>query len=89
MPFSVSFLQRKKKVIKTGKNEILLILRSYVAHPTKWGDIVFNIKQNLDQLPPDARQLYEKGSIKQLRDRMSGKLSKLMALANIEDTEIR
>ncbi|XP_045187616.1 uncharacterized protein LOC123545357 [Mercenaria mercenaria] len=38
---------------------------------------------------PDARQLYQSGTAKQLRDRMSGKQGKLMAQENIADADIR
>ncbi|KAL5017246.1 hypothetical protein ScPMuIL_006835 [Solemya velum] len=56
----------------------LLILRGYISHPTKWeGGIIQEVKENMNQLPPAARELYVSGTVKQFRDRMSTKLGKL------------
>ena len=87
--FSDTILQRKKKSVKIDKVEIPLILRSYITHPTKWTDIIENIKQNADQLPSKAKELYLSATRRQLRDRVSVKMSKLLAAQHIADADVR
>ncbi|KAL5021294.1 hypothetical protein ScPMuIL_000449 [Solemya velum] len=54
-----TLLQRRKQTsVRIGKDETLLILRGYISHPTKWGDIIHEVKGNVNQLPPAARELY-------------------------------
>ncbi|XP_060599910.1 uncharacterized protein LOC132753447 [Ruditapes philippinarum] len=86
-----TLLQRRRKPVKIGKEETLLILRAYCSHPTNWSDVLDEVRQNLDQLPEDARALYHSGNLRQLRDRMSGKLSKItkMRVESIQDSDIR
>ncbi|MES9879524.1 MAG: hypothetical protein ABW185_01430 [Sedimenticola sp.] len=82
--------QRMKKVT-ISKEESILIARAYVLHPSKWSDVVQDIKQNLDQLPKKARELYQTATDRQLRDRVSTKLGKLTSipLASVEDADLR
>ncbi|KAL4238618.1 hypothetical protein ACF0H5_003325 [Mactra antiquata] len=85
-----TILQRKKTSVRISKEETLLILRSYREHRTRWTDVVEDVRNNAEQLPASARELYRSASPKQLRERMSAKLSKLMASrCDIEDADIR
>jgi hypothetical protein len=49
------------------------------------------VKENLDVLLPSAREVYTTGSLRQLRDRMSGKLSSLIKKRpeDITDADVR
>ncbi|KAL4229612.1 hypothetical protein ACF0H5_009999 [Mactra antiquata] len=80
----------KKRRVDFCKEEIIMILRAYRAHPTCWADVVEDVKSNLNVLPEPTRQLYETGSDRQLKDRISSKLGRLVAAgANIQDEDIR
>ncbi|XP_053403849.1 uncharacterized protein LOC128558473 isoform X2 [Mercenaria mercenaria] len=83
-------LGHQTKTVEIGKEETLLILRSYLAHTTKWKDILKYVKQNIGQLPQAAKKLYRTASAKQLRDRMTTKLEKLIyqQAEKIEDKDI-
>ncbi|XP_053404006.1 uncharacterized protein LOC123554576 [Mercenaria mercenaria] len=82
---------RRNRTVNIGKVETLLILRSYLAHATKWKDVLGDVKQNISQLPPDAKKLYRTTNKKQLRDRMSTQLEKLInqQAEKIDDLDIR
>jgi hypothetical protein len=84
-------LQKRKKQIKIKKEEILLILRAYLWHPTNWPDILESIRHSIDQLPEDAREHYRTSGEKQLKTRMSSKLSVIIKKnsADIDDPDIR
>ena len=73
------------------KEEILVFLRAYQAHPTRWADIIDEVKDNLQGLSQEAKDLYRTSSNKQLRDRLSAKFGKLIRLDSnsIKDLEIR
>ena len=88
---SGTLLQQRKKLVRVNKEETLLILRAYMNHPTSWSEILEEMRANLTVMSPEARQLYESGALKQLRDRMSGKMSALMKkrLEDIVDVDIR
>ena len=73
--------------MRISKDEILLILRAYREHPTRWTDVIDDVRQNNDPLRAAAQELYITGSVKQLRDRMSMKLSKLMAARQVIEDE--
>lgn len=81
----------KKKRVKTARLEILLFLRSYSAHPCSWTDILDTMKGNMSQLPDAVKELYNSASRKQLRDRLSAQLNRLLSKPSnkIEDEEIR
>ena len=84
-------LQRRRKSVKINKEETLLILRAYINHPTSWPEILDEVKQNLNILSPAAMEVYTTGSLRQLRDRMSGKLNFLIKKTpeDIPDADIR
>ena len=84
-------MQRRRKSVKINKEETLLILRAYFNHPTSWADVLDEVKRNMNVLTPAARGVYTDGSLKQLRDRMSGKLSSLVKMRpeDIVDADIR
>lgn len=89
--FLGTLLQKRKKNVKFCKEETLVVLRAYLSHPTKWTDILDEVKHNVHQLTPEAKELYQNGTVKQLRDRMSSKLGKLMSqdTESIQDLDIR
>ena len=90
-PFYLDTIQqRRRQVVRFSKEEIQLILRSYRAHPTQWNLILADVKANLTQMKEPVRQLYLTRSNKQLKDRMSVKLCKLMTASadSIADDEI-
>lgn len=72
-------MQRRKRTVKFSEQEILLILQAYLTHPSKWSEIINDVKANIDQLEQATRDLYSSATNKQLRDRMSTKLSSLMS----------
>ena len=41
-----TLLQRKRKTVRFTKVELLLILRAYRAHPTRWIDVLNDVKAN-------------------------------------------
>jgi hypothetical protein len=74
----VGTILRRRKVRFTD-DEILLILRAYLAHPSKWIDVIAEVKANQHVLDEHTRELYAHSSDKQLRERMSTKLHSLMS----------
>ena len=88
---SGTLLQQRKKLVRVNKEEKLLVLRAYMNHPTSWSEILEEMRANLTVMSSEARQLYESGALKQLRHRMSGKMSALMKkrLEDIVDVDIR
>ena len=61
--------------MKVSNEEIVCMLGAYLANPEKWTDICEDIRANIGQLNEQTQQLYRTSSIKQLRDRLSSKLS--------------
>ena len=83
-------MQRKKVTVRISKDECLLILRSYRQHPSNWADVLADVKANVERLPQPAQNLYRTATFKQLKERVSVKLSKLIGRGdNIEDNDIR
>lgn len=66
-----------------------MMLRSYQVHPCSWKKIISNIQENAHQLPIEAQRIYNAYTLKQLKDRLCNKLSKLLSEKNIQNTEIR
>ena len=55
---SETLLQRKKRTVRFTKVELWLIQRAYRAHPTRWMDVLNDVKANMGVLPEQTRQLY-------------------------------
>ena len=89
IPFSENIRQRRK-IVPTSKQEILLLLRAYQARPGSWNDVVLEVKENI-HLPKAGPEMYKRSTQKQLRNRLSTKLEKVMAadICCIKDHEIR
>lgn len=87
---TATILRKKKTNLTIAREEVLMMLRAYQLHPCSWGEIIADIRGNLPQLPPAVRDHYNQASVKQLRERLSLKLRKLLAAkSNIKDEEIR
>ncbi|XP_033740170.1 uncharacterized protein LOC117327343 [Pecten maximus] len=80
--------KRKNRNVAITQQEVLLLLRTYQSHPCAWGEIIEEIQGNTSTLPLPAQQLYRESTIKQLRERLSTKLSKLFKDGS-EDATIR
>lgn len=76
--------QNRTQKVNVSKDETLLVLRSYILHPTKWYEIIDEIKSQLPELDEKTQRLYRDSSNKQLKDRISKKFRLLMN-SNIED----
>jgi hypothetical protein len=76
---SQTILQKKKRNVKISEAEILLMLRSYQVYPCSWVKIIECMRENKHHLPDDAQQLLQEGGQKQLKNRLSNKLAKLLA----------
>ena len=87
--FADTILQRRRSNVRVSREEELLLLRSYREHPTSWTDVIATIKSNIGQLPERARNLYRTANDQRLKDRLSAKLSKLIAARIIDDADIR
>lgn len=55
-----------------------MLMRAYQVHPCSWDKILDSIKENNHTLPSAAKTLYDTASRKQLKDRVSTKLGKLL-----------
>lgn len=75
-------------MVAIGKEETLMLLRAYQNHPCVWGEIIEELKDNLQTLPNEAQDLYRNASLKKLRDRLGGKLRKLMAAKKKQMTTV-
>ncbi|XP_061186959.1 uncharacterized protein LOC133195100 [Saccostrea echinata] len=86
-----NLIQKRRKKVLISDQEILMMLRSFQLHPCSWKNIIADMKENLLQLPADAQGIYKNCTFKQLKDRLSTKLSKLMVMVdtNIENAAIR
>ena len=85
-----TFLQRRRKPVRFSKQELLVVLRAYREHPSRWDEILGDIRENLDLFPEAAREIYRVATVKQLRERISSKLGKLIATRDaIQDDDIR
>ena len=57
-----------------------MTLRAYFNHPKSWADLLGEVKSNMNVSSPAARVVYTDFNLKQLRNRMSGKLSTLLKM---------
>ncbi|XP_062597455.1 uncharacterized protein LOC134258882 [Saccostrea cucullata] len=82
---------KRKRVIKFCDQEIILMLRSYQVHPCAWIQIRKSMLENIHQLPSETQNMYKSSSVKQIKDRLSAKLSKLLSMSDgdIENITIR
>ena len=78
--------KEKNKCGSPRLNELLLILRAYHAHPTRWIDILNHVKAYISKTTPSALQDM---NISSGESRMSVKPGKLMFAGVIGDEEIR
>ena len=67
-----------------GKDETLMLLRSYQCHPGAWGDVIDEIKMNIERLPPEVQRLYSNAPLNQLIDRLAMKLEQLLASKRLD-----
>ena len=73
-----------------SKNEILIILRTYLTNPCDWETIVENCKLNISDLPLAAQSLYFKGDMGRLKHRVRDKFGMLMKSKEMhKDPEIQ
>ena len=81
----------RKRNVKFDREEILLLIRSYMEHPCSWPDIVKTMQDNLIHLSNAAQEMYTSASEQQLKERLSTKLGKMVAskLEDNADEEIR
>ncbi|XP_056012597.1 uncharacterized protein LOC125657393 [Ostrea edulis] len=86
-----TIIQKKKKNVKLSDAEILLMLRSYQVYPCSWIKIIQCMRENKHHLPDDAQFLLGKSGQKQLKNRLSNELAKLLATPeeNIKNELIR
>ena len=54
---SGTLLHKKESVVKVGDEEIIMMLRAYIVHPTKW-NIIHDMRENIDQLNEKTRDYY-------------------------------
>ena len=76
----------KEKTVRFTQVELLLILRAYRAHPTRWIDVLNHVKANTSKTTPSALR---DRNISSAESRMSVKSGKLMSVGAIGDEEIR
>ena len=76
--YAPTILQRRKKGIKISDQECLMLLRAYQVNPCSWERILESIQENSHTLPSDAKALYSSATKKQLKDRLSTKLGKIL-----------
>ncbi|KAL5022584.1 hypothetical protein ScPMuIL_001739 [Solemya velum] len=82
---------RRKRNVPCTKEETLLLIRSYVADPVNWTNVIDEIKANLHQLSRPTRDLYNTATRNQLRNRLSSRIGKLLREQpqDIEDADLR
>ena len=68
---SETLLQWKKRTVRFTKVELWLIKRAHRAFPTRWMDVLNDVKANMGVRPEQTRQLYETGTFHQLKDWIS------------------
>lgn len=73
------------------KEENILLIRSYLQNPVRWPDIIQTMKDNIHQLNEETQQFYEHATRKQLKERLTSKIGKLMKirLDAIEEDDLR
>lgn len=69
---------RKRMSVRISKEETLLLVRGYLLYPVKWVLVIGFLRRHLAELPADAQRLYGVATTKQLRERISTKLGKLL-----------
>ena len=70
---------------------MLKFLTAYQQNPCSWPKILSALQDDLSDLSPEIQSLYNTSTHKQLKQRLSTKLKKLMATKTekIEDVDIR
>ena len=84
-------IQRKNMLIRISEQEVLMMLRAYQAHASPWAAIIQTMRLNAHMLPDDARDMYRTAGMKQIKDRICGKLNKLMSMdmSKIKSDDVR
>ena len=75
-PFAI--FSAEKKGYQNFRPRVLMLLRAYQVNPCLWERILESIQENTHTLPSDAKTLYSSATQKQLKDRLSTKLGKLL-----------
>jgi len=75
-----------KRTVRFTSVELLLILRAYRAHPTRWIDVLDHVKANISRTTLSALR---DRNISSAESRMSVKPGKLLSAGVIGDEEIR
>lgn len=75
---------KRKRVVKFCDQEILLMLRSYHTYPCAWVQIHKSMIDNIHQLPLETQNLYNSSNAKEIKDRLSTKLSKLLSVSDLD-----
>ena len=83
--------QRKNMLIRISEQEVLMMLRAYQEHASPWAAIIQTMRLNKHMLPDDARDMYRTAGMKQIKDRLCGKLNKLMSMdmSKIKSEDVR
>lgn len=80
----------KRGNIRFSRNETLLLLRSYIAHPGDFDSIMGEMKDNLNHMEQSAREFYLQNDGKKIKQRLREKFHRLSANRLKEtDLEIR
>jgi hypothetical protein len=82
---------KRKRAVKFCDEEIVSMLRSYRVHLCSWIHITKSMLEIIHHLPQKTQSLYKSATGKQIKDRLSTKLSWLLSLSDkdIKHTEIQ
>ncbi|CAG2190809.1 unnamed protein product [Mytilus edulis] len=70
-------LKAKEVRVEVSLNEKIMIAKNYEKTRCNWPRILENIRSNIDELPGQAKSLYQEGDFQKLRRRMSDQMKKL------------
>ncbi|CAG2233031.1 unnamed protein product [Mytilus edulis] len=70
-------LKAKEVRVEISLNKKIMISKNYEKTRCNWPRILENIRSNIDELPGQAKSLYQEGDFQKLRRRMSDQMKKL------------
>ena len=69
---------QKRNVPKFNNNEIIVVLRAYLAHPSSWPNVIAEVRRNGTMLGERTKVMYASSTLRQMRERISTKIHALM-----------
>jgi hypothetical protein len=74
-----------------GRDETLLILKSFTSNPTKWWKVLNFMKKNSYTLSDAVQDVYETSSKRDIKERIKNRFIEVLCtnVEDLQDTDVR